>query len=356
MVAVAQQRRVAVGVAEEGLLAGGGELHRAARAQGEEPERELEGGVLAVGRRARDAGDDDPHPVRLQTEAGRRQVAVGVRVGGGGVDLHAPVGPRDGKPRLGADGRGVLAADPVQALDDHLAGGLRVAVAQRDVPDQVAVGVQGGRPERLLGVGHRVQQLVLDRDGGRGEAGGVGVVGGDGGDGFAVVADHVVGEDGPVGDPAAVGGGAGDVGVGDDGAHAGHGRGGRRVDGEDAGVRVRGAEHGGPEQAFGPQVGGVGEGALGLGAGVRGRDGDPDPAQDFGFRVPGGGRDGRRHQGGRGRVVPAHAMPPLWWMPPSPGAAWCGMRASAPAAGSSADEVVAERSATTSRTASMTPL
>ncbi len=292
---------MAVGVAEEGLLAGGGQLHRAARAQREQAERELEGGVLAVGRGARHAGDDDAYAVRFQAEAGGRQVAVGVRVGGGGVELDAAVGPGNGQSGLGADGGGVLAADPVQALDHDLAGGLRVAVAQRDVPDQVAVGVQGGGAEGLLGVGDRVEEFVLDGDRGRGEACGVGVVGGDGGDGLAVVAHDVVGEHGPVGDPAAVGGGAGHVGVGDDGAHAGHLRGGLGVDGEDPGVGVRGAQHGGPQQALGPQVGGVGEGALGLGAGVGGLHGGSDAARCL-LRLGGlGPRDRHgRHRGVHG--------------------------------------------------------
>ncbi len=325
VVAVAQQGRVPVGVAEEGLLAGGGQFDRAARAQGEQAERELEGGVLAVGRGARHAGDDHAHAVRIQSEAGGGQVAVGVRVGGRGVELHAAVGARHGQSGLGADGGGVLAADPVQALDHDVAGGFRVAVAERDVPDQVAVGVQGGGAEGLLGVGDRVEELVLDRDRGGGEPCGVGVVGGDGGDGLAVVAYDVVREHRPVGDPAAVRGGAGHVGVGDDGADAGHLGGGRGVDGEDPGVGVRGAQHGGPQEALGPQVGGVGEGALGLGAGVRGRDGGSDSVRDLLFGSLGTRGGHGRHRGvercrRRRRVLPAHAVPP-WWMPPSPGAA-----------------------------------
>ena len=122
VVAVAQQRGVAVGVAEEGLLAGRGELDRAAGLQGQQAERQLEARVLAVGGRAGHAGDDDLDLLRLQAEAGGGQVAVGVRVGGGGVDLDAAVGARHGESGLGADGGRVLAADAVQALDDDLAG------------------------------------------------------------------------------------------------------------------------------------------------------------------------------------------------------------------------------------------
>lgn len=259
---------MAVRVAEEGLLAGGGQLDRAAGAQGEQPQRELESGVLTVAGGAGDAGHDDLHPVRFEAEAGGGEVAVGVRVGGGGVDLHAAVGAGYGEPGLGTDRRRVLAADAVQPLDDDIAHDLRVAVAQRDVADQVAVGVQRFGGEGLLRVGDRFQHLVLDGDGGGGQPGGVGVVGGDRGDRLAVVADQLGGEDGAVHDAASVGALAGYVLVGDDRAYARHLDGGRGVDRQDARVRVRGAEHGRPEQSLGPQVGGVREGALGLGAGV----------------------------------------------------------------------------------------
>lgn len=341
VVAVAEQRRVAVGVAEEGLLAGGGQLDRAAGTQREQTERELEAGVLTVAGGAGHSGDDDLHPVRFQAEAGGGEVAVGVRVGGGGVDLHAAVGAGHGESGLGADGCRVLAADAVQALDDDLADDLGVAVAQRDVADQVAVGVQRLGGERLLRVGDRFQHLVLDGDRGSGQPGGVRVVGGDRGDGLAVVADQVGGEDGAVDDAAPVVALAGDVLVGDDRADARHLGGGRGVDRQDAGMRVRGAEHGRPEQSLGPQVGGVREGALGLRSGVGGPQGGTEAEQ----RLLGVGaaravqrRDADRRVGRarRGGCV-AHARPPScrWACTlPAPGAAWCGMRASSGSADS----------------------
>ncbi|GAA3232564.1 hypothetical protein GCM10020256_47980 [Streptomyces thermocoprophilus] len=207
VVPVAQQGGVAVGVAEEGLLARSGEFHRTAGLQREQAERQLEGAVLAVGGGARHAGDDDFDPLGFQRVAGGERVAVAVRVGGGGVQLDAAVGAGHGEAGLGADGCGVLAADAVQALDDDLADGLRVAVTQRDVPDQVAVGVQRLRLEGLFGVGDGVEDVVLDDDGRCGHPRGVGVVGGDGGDGLAVVAYDVGGEDGPVGAAPSVDGG-----------------------------------------------------------------------------------------------------------------------------------------------------
>lgn len=239
VVAVAQQGGVPVGVAEEGLLARDGELHRAARLQGEQSERQLEALVLAVGGGAGHAGDDDLHPFGFEAEAGGGRVPVGVRVGGGEVQLHAAVGAGHGEAGLGADRGGVGAADAVLALDDDLAGGGGVAVVQGDVPDQVAVGVQGLGLEGEFGVDHRVEQLVLDDDGGGGHARGVRMIGGDGRDGLAVVAHDLGGEHGPVRRAAAVQGAAGDVLVGDDGPHAGHLPRVGRVDGQDARVRVR---------------------------------------------------------------------------------------------------------------------
>lgn len=140
-----------VGVAEEGLLAGRGDLHRAAGPQGQQAERELEALVLAVGGGAGHSGDDDLHALGLQAVAGGGGVAVGVRVGGGDVELDAAVRAGHGESGLGADRGRVLAANAVQALDDDLADRVRVAVAQRDVPDQVAVGVQGSASNACSG-------------------------------------------------------------------------------------------------------------------------------------------------------------------------------------------------------------
>ena len=204
VVAVAQQGRVAVGVAEEGLLAGRGQLHRAAGLSASRPS-----GSWKPGSSRSPVAPGTPVTTTLtwsgsrpkQAAARSRSVCGSVEAG---VDLHAAVGPGHGEPGLGADRGRVLAADAVQALDDDLADRVRVAVAQRDVPDQVAVGVQRLGLEGLLGVGDRVEHLVLDGDGGGGHPRGVGVVGGDGGDGLAVVAYDVGGEHRAVGRAAAV--------------------------------------------------------------------------------------------------------------------------------------------------------
>src|SRR5690606_8103081 len=189
-------------------------------------------------------------------------------------------------------------------------------------------------------------------------------------DGVAVVADDVGGEDGAVALAAAVRVPAGHVLVGDDGADAGHGPRVAGVDGHDARVRVRGAQDGRPQQALRPQVGGVGEGALGLGARVGGGQGGAEPVRE-GLRL---GQVLRGPCGLRGGCLVRHAWPPSWpwgWSPgpgyadgstpPAPGPAWCGMRASSDGGSASASvsgsggAACASRSATTSWTASTTP-
>ena len=85
----------------------------------------------------------------------------------------------------------VLHADLVVAGDDDLGGGVRVAVLDVHVPQQVAGRVQRLGVDRLLGVGDRLERLVVDLDLGGGVAGGLRVVGGDDRDRLALVADLV---------------------------------------------------------------------------------------------------------------------------------------------------------------------
>ncbi len=310
VVAVAEQGRVAVGVAEEGVLARRGELDGALGAHREQPEGQREALVLAVARRAGDAGHDDLDLVRAEPVARGGEVAVAVRVGRGRVQLDAPVRAWDGEPRLGADRGRVLTADAVEPVHDDLADRLGVARAQRDVPHEVPVRVQRGRLEGLLGIGDGVERLVRDLDGGGGHAGRVGVVGRDGGDRLAVVADDLGGEDGPL----AAEGVRGQVLVCEHRAHAPHPQRLARVDRDDPRVRVRGAQDRRPQQALGPQVRRVREGALGLGAQLRGRQrgAEAEGGPLLGLFVP------QVLQGLQGRL--AHAWAPSWgW---APGAPW----------------------------------
>lgn len=140
-----------VGVPQEGLFARRGEFDRTSGLHGQQSEGELEALVLAVGGGAGHSRDDDLHALRFQAVAGGGRVAVGVRVGGRHVELDPAVGAGHGEAGLRADRGRVLAPDAVQALDDDLARRVRVAVAQRDVADQVAVGVQGSASNACSG-------------------------------------------------------------------------------------------------------------------------------------------------------------------------------------------------------------
>ena len=110
-------------------------------------------------------------------------------------------------PDSGPEERLVLHADLVGALDDHVAGRVRIAVPDAEVAEHVAVGVdRRGAVDRRLGVDQRLEHLVVDLDGRAGApAASLGVVGGHGGDRLAVEAHHVVGEHRLVGVLEAVG-------------------------------------------------------------------------------------------------------------------------------------------------------
>ncbi len=75
------------------------------------------------------------------------------------------------------------------------------------------------------------------------------LLGGDERDRLAVEAHALGGEHGLVGELEPVGLAAGNVGLRQNGVHSGHGHGGRHVDREDAGVRVRAADRATPEHA-----------------------------------------------------------------------------------------------------------
>jgi hypothetical protein len=188
------------------------------------------------------------------------------------VQLHAAVLAGHGQAGLGAEERLVLHADLVVALHGDLSLGPGVAEADLEVPEQVAVGVDGRGRQGRLGVDQGLGDLVVDGDGGRGPAGGLRVVGGDRGHRLAVGADHQVGEDRLVVVLEAVGAAAPEVVVGDDGMDAGDGEGGGGVEGPDAGRGVGAAQGRAPEHPLQEQVRGEGELPGGLGRGVGPQD------------------------------------------------------------------------------------
>ena len=187
------------------------------------------------------------------------------------------------RPDSGPEERLVLHADLVLAGDDDLGRRVRVAVLDVHVPQQVAARVQRLGVEGQLGVGDRLEHLVVDLDLGGRVAGGLRVVGGDDRDRLALVADLVPGQHRLVGDLEPVDLAAGHVLVREHGVHAADRERRRDVQLADARPRVRAAQGRAPQHPVGPQVGRVGEVALHLGDAVGAADALADAAADGGL-------------------------------------------------------------------------
>ena len=240
VVPVAEPGRMAVDVAEEGLVAQVAHLHRPPGGQRQQAGVDLHAHVLAPAEGATDAAQVQAHVVGGEPEAGGDLVAVLVQPLGRHPQVDAAGAVGHGQARLGPEEGLVLHADLVGALDHHLAvgPGPDVAVGDHDPADDVALGVDRRGGGGGVGVHQRRQHLVGDGDGLERPAGRVGVVGRHRGHGLADEAHDVTGEHGLVGRDQPVGGGAGHVVGGDDAGHAGDGQRRPDVDGRDAGVRV----------------------------------------------------------------------------------------------------------------------
>ena len=188
------------------------------------------------------------------------------------VDVDAALAVGDGQPRLRPEERLILDADVVDAADGHVTVGVRVAVADDEVANDVravvlAVAVRHRRPvgvqRRLLGgalhVDDRFEQLVLDADGCRSAARLLRLLGGDERDRLAVVADALGGEHGLVGELEPVRLLAGDIAVREHGVDARHPHRLRDVELDDLRVRMRAADGDAPEHPGRVQVARVGE-------------------------------------------------------------------------------------------------
>ena len=176
-----------------------------------------------------------------------------------------------------------------------------VAVADADVAEQVALGVDGRGVGSGGGIGDGGQRLVVHLDGLGGEPGGLGMIGGHQRHRLTGVADDVSGQDRLVGVLDAEDAGATDVVRGQHGPHTADDQGGGDVDGADARVGVRRAQGLAPEHAVGPQVRGEGEGAGGLGDAVGSRNALTDAPDGAGprRRLHAGGRAQRHARSGR---------------------------------------------------------
>jgi hypothetical protein len=143
-------RGVPVDVSDERLLAVVNDLHRPARVQSEQGAVELHREVLSAAERATDTGEMDSHLLGGKPETRSDLVTVDVEPLGCDVDVDAALAVRNGEPRLGPEERLILDPDVVDAGDGDVAFGLRVAVADDHVADDVrarivAVAVTGRR-------------------------------------------------------------------------------------------------------------------------------------------------------------------------------------------------------------------
>ena len=236
--------------------------------------------VLAAAERAADAAHAQPHLVVREAEALGDLVAVDVQPLRGDVQVDAALVVRDREAGLGAEEGLVLHPDLVGAGDDDRRGRVRVAVVDPQVAQRVAGQVQLRRVRlhRRFGVGQRRQDLVFDLDRLHRAARGLGIVGGDDRDRLALVADRLPGQHGLVRDLHPVGLAAGDVVVGEHGAHAGHRDGRAGVDRPDVRARMRAAQRRAPQHPVDVHVARVLELAADLRHGVDPRGGRADAA------------------------------------------------------------------------------
>ena len=147
--------------------------------------------VLAAAERAADAGEREAHLVLGQVERRRDLVAVDVQPLGRDEEVDAAVLGGHREPGLRAEEGLVLHPDLVLAAHHDVGLARLLAVGDVDVAQKVAGGVQrwGVGSRRVLGVGERLELLVVDLDPLGGAARGLRVVGGDDRHRLALVAD-----------------------------------------------------------------------------------------------------------------------------------------------------------------------
>ncbi len=255
---------MAVHVTEERLVAAVHHLHGPPGAQREQAHVDLEAHVLARTERSPDAGELQAHALLGQPEALRDLAPVLVQPLRRDEELDAlAVTVGQCERRLEAEERLILHADLVGALDDDVADDALLAALDALVAEDVAVGMQRGRLDRSLGVGHRIEHLVLDDDRLARAPRRLGMVGGDSRDRLSRIEDRVgcehrlVRADEPVGRTRDVRGGHDHLDAGDAPRRA-------HVEARDARVRMRRTQGAAPHHPVGPQVGREREATLHL--------------------------------------------------------------------------------------------
>ena len=253
--------------------------------------------VLAPAERAADAAERQPHALGRQVEAGRDLVAVDVQPLRRDVQLdaarrrRAPPGPTPARGTPGPASRPRRCPRPRRRRSAS-ASPCSITTVRSRLPPSCSGGASGRH--RGLGVGQRLEHLVVDRDRVGGPARGLGVVGGDDRDRLALVADVAPREHGLVGVLEPVRPAAGDVLVGEHGVDAGQRERGARCRARDPRARVRAAQRRAPQHPVAAQVRRVLElpAHLRHAVGARGARADHARAGDVGGA---GGSDGRGH-------------------------------------------------------------
>jgi hypothetical protein len=189
---------------------------------------------------------------------------------GGDVDVDAALSVGNGKPRLRPEESLILDAKLVDPFDRDVAGCVRVAMADGELPKDLS---------RVLSRNHGRLRDVVDDDFGSGAARLFGVLGCHERDRLAEIADVLHREDRLISELEAVALVARDVFVGEGGVDAGHAAGFLRVDSLHARGRVGAADRVTEEHARGKEVAGVGEFAGHLRDGVDAADRFADAAE-----------------------------------------------------------------------------
>ena len=203
---------------------------------------DLERAVLPRAECTADTGEGQADHFGWTAEAGRDLGPVDVEELRRHEQFDPAVVGRDRQSGFGAHRRLVLHTDLVGPLDGHVPVDRRVAVADDEVANHVAVGVDGIGDEGDVGIDDRVERLVVHHDRLGRPSGDLGMVGRDDRDRFAQVANLAVGQHGLVGGLETEHRTAGHVIGGEHGMDARHGECGAGFDRADPGPGVGGAE------------------------------------------------------------------------------------------------------------------
>ena len=239
----------------------------------------LHGQVLARAEGAANAGHREPDLLGRQSEDVRELLLVDVQPLGRDVEVDSTFGIRNREPGFRSERRLVLHADLVLATDHDIGPRHLVAVPDLHVARHIPVRVKPRcfRPERVLGLRHRTQDLVFDAHLLRGTSCLLGMVGRDQRDRLAPVADKVEREHRLILDLEAIELHAWHVLVSEHRVNAGHRTRFRCVDRRDPRVGMRAAHRRAPQHVFGMKVGRIGECAADLGWAVDPLDAFADP-------------------------------------------------------------------------------